>query len=204
MKRILFITLSLVLALAGWSALCADDGFYVIPAMRGKYAPVPKTGQTTPSDTGTDGAWQKGVAWPTLRFIDNQNGTVTDNLTGLIWMKNASNVGADGFGLKTWADALSAANGLHTGQYGLTDGSQAGDWRLPNVRELQSLVDYGRSAPAFPAGHPFTGVQAWYYWSSTTYEDGTLNAWDVGFNDGGLYRNGKTSSYYVWCVRGGA
>ncbi len=47
MRRALLISLSLVLALVGWSTVCAEDGFYVIPAMKGKYAPVPKTGQTT-------------------------------------------------------------------------------------------------------------------------------------------------------------
>ena len=70
--------------------------------MKGKYSPVPKTGQTTSYGTREDGALQKGVAWPTPRFTDNNNGTVTDKLTGLIWMKNA-----DYFGLRTWVQALS-------------------------------------------------------------------------------------------------
>ena len=94
MRRVLLIFLSLVLALVGWSAVCADDGFYVIPAMRGKYAPVPKTGQTASSVPKDDGALKKGVAWPTPRFTDNGNGTVTDNLTKLIWMKNANFFGS--------------------------------------------------------------------------------------------------------------
>ena len=61
---------------------------------------VPKTGQTTCSDesgvsrpctgTGEDGEHQKGVAWPNPRFTDNGDGTVTDNLTGLIWLKDAN------------------------------------------------------------------------------------------------------------------
>src|SRR5215831_10404550 len=53
-------------------------------------APVPRTGQTTSYAAGDDGALQKGVAWPTPRFTDNNNGTITDNLTGLIWLKNAN------------------------------------------------------------------------------------------------------------------
>src|SRR4030042_4797775 len=149
MKRALLITLSLVLALVGWGAVCADDGFYVIPTMKGKYAPVPKTGQTDPYGLiGTDGALQKGVAWPTPRFTDNLNGTVTDKLTGLIWMKTGN-----AFGLRTWLQALSDANNLKSGDpyTDLTDGSKAGDWRLPNIQELQSLVDYSRNAvPAIP------------------------------------------------------
>jgi hypothetical protein len=62
MRRVLLISLSLVLALVGWSAVCADDGFYVIPAMRGKYAPVPKTGQTVPYATG----WRCPLIWTNL------------------------------------------------------------------------------------------------------------------------------------------
>ena len=58
--------------------------YNIYPAM------VPKTGQTTGYATGDDGALQKGVAWPNPRFTDNGDGTVTDNLTGLIWLKNAN------------------------------------------------------------------------------------------------------------------
>lgn len=195
MKRVLLICLSLVLALVGWSAVGAEDGFYVIPSMK----VVPKTGQTATYGTRDDGALQKGVAWPTPRFTDNGNGTVTDNLTRLIWMKNA-----DAFGTKTWADALSAANGLKSGDFDLTDGSKAGDWRLPNRRELFSLVDDGRYNPALPAVNPFTNVQSAYYWSSSTYAATTTGAWLVSFSDGFVYGFGKSYSYYVWCVRAGA
>jgi len=198
MKRILLITLSLVLALAGWSAVCADDGFYVIPAMRGKYAPVPKTGQTTSYATGDDGALQKGVAWPTPRFTDNGNGTVTDKLTKLIWLKNAN-----AFSTQTWVQALSDANSLAAPAAGLTDGSKAGDWRLPNVRELESLIDYSRYYPSFPASHPFTNVQSSTYWSSSTNAYYATIAWSVNFNDGGVNNAGKSGYYYVWCVRAG-
>ena len=49
------------------------------------------------------------------------------------------------------------------------DGSEAGHWRLPNVNELQSLMDLDNTAgPALPAGHPFTNLQAANYWSSTS------------------------------------
>jgi hypothetical protein len=202
MRRVLLITLSLVLALVAWSSVCAEDNFYVIPAMRGKYAPVPKTGQTYPSDAGTDGALLKGVAWPTPRFIDNNNGTVTDKLTGLIWMKDANAFLVK----KTWAEALSAAATLANGIGGLTDGSKPGDWRLPNVREFLSLVDYGWSYPALPDKHPFLGVQQAFYWSSTTYPDPTYTlAWGVyiGGNGKADWVDKATANDYVWCVRDG-
>jgi len=207
MRRILLISLSLVLVLVGWSAVCAEDGFYVIPTMKQKYAPVPKTGQTTSYGTRDDGALQKGVAWPTPRFTDNGNGTVTDNLTRLIWMKNAN-----AFGTKTWADALTAANGLKSGDFDLNDGSQAGDWRLPNLRELQSLIDYGYYDPALPntlgtgkwaEGNPFQGVRSSFYWSSTTGAYSPTYAWGVHFSSGYVDNNDKSNSCYVWYVRGG-
>ena len=79
-------------------------------------------------------------------------------------MKNAN---ADG--VKTWANALSYCNSLASGLAGLSDGSVAGDWRLPNVKELHSLIDYERNNPALPSGHQFSGVQLTFYWSGTTY-----------------------------------
>jgi len=161
-------------------------------------AGVPKTGQTTKYADGDDGDLQKGVAWPSPRFTDNGNGTVTDNLTGLIWLKNANC-----FGLKNWATALNDANTLASGACGLSDGSVAGDWRLPNVRELQSLIDYGRVIPALPSGHPFTGVQSADYWTSTSSAFYPPHAWRVGLYVGGVNVDAKTLTYYVWSVRGG-
>src|SRR5262249_44141298 len=140
----------------------------------------------TCTGTGQDGALRKGES-ASLRFTDNGNGTVTDNLTGLIWLQNANC-----FGAKNWADALTAANGLAAGQCGLSDGSAAGDWRLPNVKELQSLVDYGSSNPALPAGHPFTNFQASPYWSSSSSANFGFAAWFVFFENGGVGANYRT------------
>jgi hypothetical protein len=176
----------------------AEDGLYVIPAFRSKYAPVPKTGATIAYYAGDDGFLEKGVAWPNPRFTDNGNGTVTDNLTGLIWMKNAN-----AFGDRTWAQAMDDARALKSGQKGLTDASKAGAWRLPNVRELQSLISYHRMAPAMPQGHPFQTVANVFYWSSTTREPVNNYAWIVSFGDGKLDIATKISTYPVWCVRGG-
>lgn len=161
---------------------------------------VQATGQTSSFAAGDDGAFQKGSkADP--RFTDNGNGTVTDNLTKLIWMKDANYLG----GTRTWANAIAAANSLANGTGGLTDGSVAGDWRLPNVRELQSLVDYSRLAPALPGGHPFTNVQPNLYWTSTSNcVVTTPTAWITNFNGGHADDRYKTESWWVWCVRGGS
>ncbi|MGD8836446.1 MAG: DUF1566 domain-containing protein [Desulfobacteraceae bacterium] len=163
-------------------------------------AQVESSGQTTSYATGDDGDRQKGIAWPDPRFIDNGDGTVTDHLTGLIWLKNTKgNEGA-----MNWADALAYCSSLEDNGVDLTDGSVAGDWRLPNVKELQSLNDYGNSYPALPTGHPFNNIQSspGYYWSSTSYHGVTSYAWFVDMDNGYVYPHDKTFEYYVWPVRG--
>lgn len=176
-------------------------------------APVAKTGAgDLPSYTavsGEDGhaSMRKGVGWPNPRFTDNGNGTVTDNLTGLIWLKNANFMA----GTRTWAQALTDCATLNSGEGGLTDGSVEGDWRLPSVQELQSLIHRGVYNPALPntagtgkltSGDPFTGVWSWSYWSSTTYAGFTSAAWFVDLIDGFDNGDSKVNAYYVWPVRG--
>jgi hypothetical protein len=131
------------------------------------------------------------------RFTDNANGTVTDNLTGLIWLKNANS-----FSVKNWEKAHSACKNLADDGSALTDGSKAGDWRLPSAKEIQSLIDFKNYDPALTSGHPFINIQATYYWTSTTYAGiGTL-AWGVIMVNGYVYTNDKRRNYYVWPVRG--
>jgi hypothetical protein len=164
---------------------------------------LPSTGQTISYASGDDGAVRKGIPWPGTRFTDNQNGTISDRLTGLIWLKNAGC-----FNARNWTDALGAANQLATGACGLSDGSTAGQWRMPNVIELESLVDVERSNPALPAGHAFSNV-ANTYWSSTTYRGLTTQSWVIDFRDGryinDTINNTKTSAAHgVWAVKSGA
>ena len=165
------------------------------------FAPLPKTGQTTSYVAGDDGALQNGVAWQNPRFSDNGDGTVSDNQTGLIWLKNANC-----YGTKTWATAITSANTLASGSCGLTDGSISGQWRLPNIYELESLVDLSKNYPALPAGHPFSNVQLGDYWSSTTGSGSTITAWFVSMYEGKMrFYGDKTYAgyFYVWPVRGG-
>jgi len=104
---------------------------------------LPATGQTISYAPGDDGDIQKGVTISNPRFTDNSDGTVKDNLTGLIWLKNTRC-----FGNQTWANSLNSANTLSSGVCGLTDGSTAGDWRMPNRFELESLLNMQYEAPA--------------------------------------------------------
>lgn len=146
------------------SAYSRNYGAYVWP-MRSVLAAgavqLPKTGQTTSYASGDDGDLERGAAWPIPRFTSNGNGTVTDNLTGLMWTRKTCLSGDT----TTWQQALDYVKGMNTGaysNYGYTD------WRLPNRKELQSLIDRTRYKPPLPAGHPFKNVKNLYYWISTT------------------------------------
>jgi hypothetical protein len=171
----------------------------------------------SPADeyVGQDAYENRGKAWASPRFTDNGDGTVTDNNTGLIWLKDASCAalaGTDANGRGTWLVARSAAAALANGTCGLTDGSSAGDWHLPNIKELQSLIDFQYVSPAlsntagtakWTEGNPFSGVVSNWYWSSTTYVNNAISAWIVDLDDGDVVSGGKGGIYYVWPVRGG-
>jgi hypothetical protein len=198
----------------GFMAEGVKGATYEVWAVRGTStgpAPVWKTGQATCYDdlgavvacagTGQDGDHQAGVAWPDPRFTNNGDGTVTDNLTGLVWLQNANC-----FGNRTWTDTLADAQSLADGACGLSDGSAAGDWRLPNGREVFSLVDYSRSDPALAEGHPFTNLPApaeiTSFWSSSTWALFPTYGWyDLIAETGQFVFAVKTSLFRVWPVR---
>ena len=139
---------------------------------------------------------------------------MTDNLTGLIWLRDASCAdlaGTNTNGQGNLTTALSAANALASGSCGLTDSSVAGDWRLPSRFELESLLHLGVFGLAIPntagtgkwtEGDPFTGVQWDVYWSGTSAASNPFYAWSVYLYDGYVDSDGKGGGY-VWPVRGG-
>ena len=171
-------------------------------------APVPQTGQTSCWDTsgtgiictgtGQDGDLRTGVVSPNPRFIDNGDGTFTDNRSGLTWLKDANC-----FDAQTWAQALVDANTLFNGACGLTDGSAAGDWHLPSILELISLMNF-ENATGKPDGNPFMDtLEEDVYWSSTTFAQATFGAWIVKFNQAFVFGLGKGAGGFVVAVRGG-
>jgi hypothetical protein len=174
---------------------------------------VPQTGQTTIYATGDDGDLQKGVAWPNPRFTDNLDGTVTDNLTGLMWIKDASR---GCFDTMAWQDALDgiADFNANPGLFSCNDyTANYNDWRLPNLNELKSLVHYDCDMPSISNtagtacwdGEPFFGVRADHYWSGTTCTWSPGAAWTVNFTHGqGIpYDKTYTDRASVWPVRDG-
>ena len=166
---------------------------------------VPKTGQTVSYAIGDNGDYQTGVASPDPRFIDNYDGTITDNLTGLIWLKNAYCFGFQ-VGYLTGMNILA----LNNGECGLSDGSAEGDWRLPTKEELQGIgtdppttwdAGYPPVAWTMP-GSPFVGVQTIKsYWTSTYISYMSANMYILDMGGGRLSSCGRDCSFFVWPVR---
>ena len=147
------------------------------------------------------------------RFTDNEDGTVTDNLTELIWLKDAScgDLPHTVEGRANWEDADEAAAALNDDECGLEDGSVEGDWRLPTKAEWEAFMSAVYKNPAlvntvgdaqWSEGDAFTGVQfdVYFYWSSTEYEDSGY-AWCAKMRDGSMTWTFDPLTYYVWPVR---
>ena len=138
----------------------------------------------------------------TSTFVDNGDGTVTDNAYGLMWSK--CSVGLDGDKCDNgrlkplnWDEALNTARTSRLANYA--------DWRLPNVKELQSLADYAVHSPSINVTN-FPNTSPHLYWSSTphTYADARPNySWTVNFRYGYIYMedDARTEQRAVRLVR---
>ena len=153
------------------------------------------------------------------RYTDCGNGTVRDNNTGLYWLKDAS---CAELGREDWDTAQAAVAALADGSCGLTDGSQAGDWRQPTIREFCSAWSLSELIPCPPSArkdslinsqtlepprvnnpNPFVGIvwiEMWSYWSSTAFVVGPL-AWDVTLANGDVETAQKSQENFIWPVR---
>ncbi len=147
--------------------------------------------------TRQDGEIRAGVG---LRYASHPNGTITDMSTGLVWEKKTA---ANQFDAYYWDEAFAYVAGLNAVRFGGYD-----DWRLPNIRELASLIYYGKFNPAVASELDDCGqgscTVAGSYWSSTTAESATFLAWRVNFYDGAHLVGGKNFTIRVRAVRGGS
>lgn len=152
-------------------------------------------------------AWGGWVtpAFAAARFVDEGDGTVEDTQTDLIWLKDANC-----FGLMNWSQALVAANTLAHGSCGLTDGSVRGNWRLPTLQELHSLLDFRFFGPAlsnaagtdkWKENDAFSRVESAVYWTSTTYAGTPEGVYSVVLDVGHTFVDTKASTVRVWPVR---
>ena len=159
------------------------------------------------------------------RYDDNGNGTVTDCRSGLTWLKNTNCTDTAGginkpAGYLNWADAGTWTAHLADGLCNLTDGSSAGDWRLPTKTEGMMMIEYARKMgyinPALTNaagtsqwttnGDAFSNVISAFYWTSATWADNPAGAWVINTYSGTMTTgiNGfKGDARYVWPVRDG-
>jgi photosystem II stability/assembly factor-like uncharacterized protein len=157
-----------------------------------------RSGQTRSFSPGDDGELQKGSAWPTPRFVDHGDGTVTDRLTGLMWTRDVLQGGSN----LAWTAALDYVAGMNAG----TKPNYAhSGWRMPNLIEARSLLDLGRplGSLALSEGHPFTNTSNYsnHLWTSTTAAFDTSQAWVVNQGDGSIENYNKTTALPLWAVR---
>lgn len=202
----------------------ADAVFYLSWLFRGGAAPdcptteppqpplfaLPATGQETCYDStgkkipcdgtdcrGQDGHYQEGCAAEN-RFIQHDDATVTDTCTGLMWQQDTADVNGNGViegesggaDLLEWCEALEYCERLTFANYD--------DWRLPSIRELESLVIYSRTSPAI---EPIFSAVPSTYWSSTTIAPSPEGAWSIHFSEGGTGQQGKRLFGRIRAVR---
>jgi hypothetical protein len=150
-------------------------------------------GRTTDcAGSGQDAEFRRGVSWPVPRF-ESLDDVVLDRLTGLLWTRDA-NVAE--FPL-AWQEALDYVAKMNSGNaFGYPD------WRLPNRRELRSLMSYQTRKPALPEGHPFINVFSGWYWTSTTAAINTAYAWYVHMEGARMFYGRKEQFFLLWPVRG--
>ena len=185
MRHVLWYTLaSIALGMAGLAVSPAGAETVAV----GPYYAMPSWDQTLPAST---------------RFIVLSNmssAAVLDRETGLVWEKAPTTPASN------WFDASFACHVL-------TTGSRMG-WRLPTFYELASLLDpTAATTPPLPAGNPFVGIVAMFYWTATAIDAGPTRAQLVDFSvpagaasPSGAAKTASTgfggNSIFTWCVRG--
>lgn len=179
-----------------------SNAYYIFSAVRdGTVSNVPRTGQTQSWAATDDGVNQRGRRAVVPRLVTGTDGTVVDKATGLMWFQNP---GCLTHGVP-WAAALTLFDGLNTGSATTCQTYTAihTDWRLPNLFELHSLIDFGTAAPALPAAHPFTLGEFTHAWTSTPGKAVANTSWAVDFVTGTLHgQNDQAMQLGVWPVRG--
>jgi len=143
--------------------------------------------------TGQDAETGSGLRHRGKRFVERSPFIVEDKLTGLHWTKSGSLFDFP----VSWQESLALIEKMNRDQDFGRD-----DWRLPNRRELRSLVAHGMKKPALPPAHPFVEVNLGWYWSSTTAARNRAYAWYLHFEGGRMFYGKKTDYYWAWPVAG--
>lgn len=142
---------------------------------------------------------------PDSRYHDNNDGTVSDTVTGLMWMQCPDGVSSDkapcdsgAAASFTWQQALQRPSEVNRGTAGNNHGYH--DWRLPELHELKSLAEMACYDPAINTRF-FPNTPSLYFWSSTPVVSLDDKAWGVGFYYGGDRWGTKSDTRYVRLVR---
>lgn len=168
----------------------------------GTVAPEPNTNTIADSRTICPG---KVLPVPRFTILADNTNCVIDNLTGLMWTRHAS---LNGTNLLSWKEAIAFCQNLDYGGFK--------DWRLPQIRELYSIMNTNYTRPMlsntegtakWKEGDPFKGVKEYgpghcYYWATTTTAGEPGGAWLVSFFSGGISQESEENGRgYVWPVR---
>lgn len=163
---------------------------------------LPKTGQSIVYRAGDDGTYQAGwwkgrlLSANKVRFIEKTidgDAVVIDRATGLMWPKDAFDEGGDYGGSSVWSAAVDYCQNL--------DFAGFTDWRLPNITELSSLLNYAQFYPAI--NDLFINFANVEHWSSTRYSPAAGYFWTLTFYNGDKYHRDEDETHYFFAVRSG-
>ncbi len=147
---------------------------------------------------------------PDSAFLDHNNSLVTDTRTGLMWRKctegqtdEACSEGVRDDSLFTWKEALQHVKAVNENS---VDGYS--DWRLPNKKELESIIENRCVVPSinenffylFPSRSFYADAN---YWTSTTVAGDPAAAWIALFQYGAIVQGKKSDKFFIRLVRGG-
>ncbi len=144
--------------------------------------------------SGQDADSGNGLRWQDeQRFEVLDSMIVEDLLTGLVWVRNCSMFDVP----VSWEESLVLIEEMNRRKQFCRN-----DWRLPNRRELRSLIDHSRKNPALPQAHPFTNVNLGWHWTSTTAARNPAYAWYVQLQGGRMFYGNKIDYSWAWPVSG--
>ena len=181
---------------------------FIFSAVRGEAnEKLVATGQTESHFENDDGTNQIGYKLPEPRFISLDDGTILDKLTGLNWLQDATCATQGG---STWQSALNSVSSslldpnFFASCTSYNKEEKDKDWRIPNIHELRSLVDFSKNTPAFASSENFTVNTDQVFWSSTSANGSpTAEAWVLAIQNGVITPDyAKSNIAYAWPVRG--
>lgn len=166
------------------------NGCYLLP-VRGE-SNLPKTGEKPGQDNS---AGIHGIPWPEIRFFDKGDGTMIDNMTGLVWMKDTAVSG-----LLDYPDALKFLENMN--RKGNSDNQGYTDWRMPSVDELESLTHLGvQDGEVWLEEQGFENVRSQYKSETPSDETEDFHMTLLPMN-GLIVHNFDDLKHLVWLVRG--